>query len=206
MARILIVDDDPHIAESLRERFSARGFYTGVAVDGVEALEQVREQKPDIVLLDLQMPKMDGFGVLEKFREEGIDCTVIVITAFGNVEKAVEAMKAGAYDFLQKPFEPSLLEETVRRALERQKMKRAIDNALASRPYSDEVTAVLQSLMARTDTAGHPLLEPHDAVENAAVVVITADRGLCGSFNNGLLRKLDSKLGYTPYRVFGNVF
>ncbi len=127
MARILIVDDDPHIAESLRERFSARGFYTGVAVDGVEALEQVREQKPDIVLLDLQMPKMDGFGVLEKFREEGIDCTVIVITAFGNVEKAVEAMKAGAYDFLQKPFEPSLLEETVRRALERQKMKRAID-------------------------------------------------------------------------------
>jgi len=74
------------------------------------------------------------------------------------------------------------------------KMKRAIDNALASRPYSDGVTAVLQSLMARTDTAGHPLLEPHDAVENAAVVVITADRGLCGSFNNGLLRKLDSWL------------
>ncbi len=127
MARILIVDDDPHIAESLRDRFSARGFYTGIASNGREALDQIRDQDPDVILLDLQMPEMDGFGVLEKLREEKIESTVIVITAFGNVEKAVEAMKAGAYDFLQKPFEPSLLEETVRRALERQKMKRAID-------------------------------------------------------------------------------
>ncbi len=71
------------------------------------------------------------------------------------------------------------------------KMKRAIDAALASRPYSDEVTAVLQSLMARTDTAGHKLLEPHDDVRKVAIVMITADRGLCGSFNNGLLRQFD---------------
>jgi len=126
MPRILIVDDDTHIAESLRERFAAKGFYTGIASDGLEALEQIRENDPDIVLLDLQMPKMDGFGVLAKLQEEGIDSTVIVITAFGNIEKAVDAMKAGAYDFIQKPFEPALLDETVRRALERQKMKRAL--------------------------------------------------------------------------------
>ena len=93
MPRILIVDDDTHIAESLQERFSARGFYTGMASNGVEALQQIRQDDPDIVLLDLQMPEMDGFGVLKTLREEEIEATVIVITAFGNVEKAVEAMK-----------------------------------------------------------------------------------------------------------------
>lgn len=71
------------------------------------------------------------------------------------------------------------------------KMKRAIDNALASRPYSDEVTAVLQSLMARVDTAGHELLEAHDEVKNVAIVVISADRGLCAGFNNGMFRMMD---------------
>jgi len=71
------------------------------------------------------------------------------------------------------------------------KMKRAIDNALASRPYSNEVTAVLQSLMARVDTAGHELLEAHDEVKNVAIVIISADRGLCAGFNNGMFRTMD---------------
>jgi F-type H+-transporting ATPase subunit gamma len=74
------------------------------------------------------------------------------------------------------------------------KMKRAVDAALESRPYSDEVTAVLQSLMARMDTAGHPLLTPHEDVKKVAVVVITADRGLCGGFNNALLRTVSNFL------------
>lgn len=74
------------------------------------------------------------------------------------------------------------------------KMKRAVDAALESRPYSDEVTAVLQSLMARMDTGGHPLLTPHEEVNKVAVVVISADRGLCGGFNNGLLRAVTNFL------------
>jgi F-type H+-transporting ATPase subunit gamma len=69
------------------------------------------------------------------------------------------------------------------------KMKRAIDSALASRPYSDEVTSVLQSLMARIDQVDHPLLQAHDEVAQVAVIVMTSDRGLCGGFNNALLRK-----------------
>jgi F-type H+-transporting ATPase subunit gamma len=74
------------------------------------------------------------------------------------------------------------------------KMKRAVDAALESRPYSDEVTAVLQSLMARMDTTGHALLTPHEEVNKVAVVVISADRGLCGGFNNGLLRAVQNFL------------
>ncbi len=69
------------------------------------------------------------------------------------------------------------------------KMKRAIDSALASRPYSDEVTSVLQSLMARIDQVDNPLLQPHEEVNRIAVIVMTSDRGLCGGFNNALLRK-----------------
>ena len=69
------------------------------------------------------------------------------------------------------------------------KMKRAIDAALASRPYSDEVTAVLQSLMARIDQVDNPLLQAHDEVSKVAVIVMTSDRGLCGGFNNALVRK-----------------
>jgi F-type H+-transporting ATPase subunit gamma len=93
------------------------------------------------------------------------------------------------------------------------KMKRAIENALASRPYSDEVTAVLQSLMARVDSAGHDLLAAHDEVKTVAIVVVSADRGLCGGFNNGLFRTmerwLDDKKAASPmfgeadYLVYG---
>ncbi len=75
------------------------------------------------------------------------------------------------------------------------KMKRSIDAALASRPYSDEVTAVLKSLMARVDTDGHPLLKSRDVVHKVAIVVVTSDRGLCGGFNNGLLRKVNNWIG-----------
>lgn len=74
------------------------------------------------------------------------------------------------------------------------KMRKAIERALASRPYSDEVTGVLLSLLARQDDSLHPLLVPHASVQHVAVVLITADRGLCGSFNNGLLRRLDAFL------------
>jgi F-type H+-transporting ATPase subunit gamma len=88
------------------------------------------------------------------------------------------------------------------------KMKRAIDAALASRPYSDEVTAVLQSLMARIDQVDNPLLKAHDEVRNIAVIVMTSDRGLCGGFNNALIRKTsrwieanDSEPGFADLEV-----
>ncbi len=74
------------------------------------------------------------------------------------------------------------------------KMKRAVDAAVQSRPYSDEVTAVLTSLMARLGSSDHPLLAPHDEVKNAVIIVLSSDRGLCGGFNSQLLRKVDGWL------------
>ena len=126
MARILIVDDDPHIRQALVDRFAARKFEVSHAGSGREAFAKIVREQPDVVLLDLQLPEGDGLSVLRRLREEGVEATVVVITAFGSVDKAVQAMKEGAYDFVQKPFEPSLIEETVRRALERTSLKRTV--------------------------------------------------------------------------------
>ncbi|MCC6739109.1 MAG: sigma-54-dependent Fis family transcriptional regulator [Planctomycetia bacterium] len=119
MPTLLIVDDDANIRESLRDRFAARGHDVSTAVDGKDALVKIRRDRPDLVLLDLQMPELDGIGVLPKLQQDGIDVTVVVITAFGTVDRAVPAMTNGAYAFIPKPFEPALVEETVKRALER---------------------------------------------------------------------------------------
>jgi DNA-binding NtrC family response regulator len=116
--RLLIVDDDRAIRESLAERFGGRDWAVTTAASGEQALERAR-RGVDLVLLDLMLPKGDGLWVLERLREEELTPTVIVITAHGSLEKAVEAMRAGAYDFLQKPFEAGILEETLRRARER---------------------------------------------------------------------------------------
>src|ERR1700686_1456338 len=111
MPRILVVDDDAHIRQALVDRFAARKFDVVSAATGRAALAKICRERPDVVLLDLQLPEGDGFWVLKQLREEQIDATVVVITAFGTVDKAVQAMKEGAYDFIQKPFEPSLVEE-----------------------------------------------------------------------------------------------
>ncbi len=124
MPRILVVDDDAHIAQALSERFAARGFAVSRAASGREAFAKIAREHPDVALLDLQLPEGDGFWVLRRLKEEGIEATVVVITAFGTVDRAVQAIKEGAYDFIQKPFEPALVEETVRRALERSSLRR----------------------------------------------------------------------------------
>jgi DNA-binding NtrC family response regulator len=119
--RVLVADDDRGINAALAERLRARGYGVSQAYSGREALELARRERPDVVLLDVQMPEGDGFDVLDGLDGDG---TVVMITAYGTVERAVAAMKKGAYDFIQKPFEPSLVEETVRRAAERSALRR----------------------------------------------------------------------------------
>jgi len=131
MARILVVDDDAHIRQALVDRFVARKFDVSSAASGKDALSKITREHPDVVLLDLQLPEGDGFWVLKQLKDEGIEATVVVITAYGTVDRAVQAMKEGAYDFIQKPFEPALVEETVRRALERTSLRRTLRAQMA---------------------------------------------------------------------------
>ncbi len=120
-ARILVVDDDPAIRKIVRDRFAAKGHELAVAASGDEAIQQVEEFDPQLMILDLRMPGMDGFDVLSKLVGRGRP-DVVVITAHGSIESAVRAIQLGAVDFIPKPFETVHLEHVVERILERSRL------------------------------------------------------------------------------------
>jgi DNA-binding NtrC family response regulator len=124
MATIVVADDDRAIRKIVRDRLTAAGHTVETAEDGAAALALIEGVEPDLVLLDLQMPQVDGFGVLEKLDKHGGAPLVIVITAHGSIEAAVRAMRAGAHDFLAKPFDAAHLEHIVGKALDTERMRR----------------------------------------------------------------------------------
>ncbi len=121
MSRIVIADDDPSIGRILRDRLKQLGHDVEQAADGVEALRLA--DNADLILLDLEMPRLDGFAVLESLQGQPGAPLVIVITAYGDMAKAVRAMRAGAYDFIAKPFDAATIQLVVRRALETRGLK-----------------------------------------------------------------------------------
>src|SRR5580765_2854022 len=103
--RVLIVEDDPAARSGLEQLVKNWGFIAESAVDGQDALEKVTTFRPAIVISDLVMPRMDGLALLRALQQQGADVTVLLLTAQGTVETAVEAMKEGAYDYLTKPID-----------------------------------------------------------------------------------------------------
>jgi DNA-binding NtrC family response regulator len=102
---VLLVDDEKDFVEMLSQRLVARGLSVLTAPDGVEALVQVRENNPDVVVLDVLMPGKGGIEVLQKIKQERPLVEVILLTGHGTVEAAVAGMRAGAYDYILKPAE-----------------------------------------------------------------------------------------------------
>jgi len=120
--KLLVVDDDPDIREILKDRLESLGYAVVTAENGQEALEKSVKEEPDLMFLDLQLPQINGMQVLKRVRDNP-DLTVIIITAFGTIEKAVEAMKEGAFDFITKPFSPDHLDLVIKKALECRALK-----------------------------------------------------------------------------------
>jgi len=116
-ARILVVDDEEKMRRVLAMALQPLGYEVAVAGDGKQALAQFDDAPFDLVLTDLKMPRCDGIGLLRGLRERGEDVPVIVLTAHGSVESAVEAMKLGAVDYILRPFEMETVELAVTRAL-----------------------------------------------------------------------------------------
>jgi DNA-binding NtrC family response regulator len=116
---ILIVDDEKNIRLTLAQALEALALEADTAVNGEEALVKLRARHFDLILLDLKMPGMNGMEVLRRVREARPDIKVIIITAHGTIESAIEAMKLGAVDFIQKPFAPKEIRELVTRVLDR---------------------------------------------------------------------------------------
>ena len=118
--RILVVDDEEDVREILKDRLQMYGYEVSTAADGVKALEKVEELSPELVLLDIRLPKLDGMEVLSRMRSKHPETLVIIITAYMTIQRAVEAIiNQGAYDFIEKPFDPDLIRIKVDKALER---------------------------------------------------------------------------------------
>ena len=124
--RILIVDDEPFNLELLAQELRDLGYDVERARDGVEALARAESYRPDLVLLDYMMPGMNGLEVLQEIRKGESDVPVVMITAHGSIDIAVQAMKLGAQDFIPKPFEPDHIALIVRKALEHGRLTREV--------------------------------------------------------------------------------
>ncbi|MBI5487690.1 MAG: sigma-54-dependent Fis family transcriptional regulator [Deltaproteobacteria bacterium] len=153
MARILVVDDEPNVRKMLRALLSSHGFEIDEAADGEAALARAREEPPDFVLADVRMPKMDGITLSREIAALDLPTTVIVMSAYGTVETAIEAMRAGAYDYIMKPFRTDEVLLTLRKAEEREQLRRE-NRELRRRVSSQAVEPPIEfsGLLARSAT------------------------------------------------------
>ena len=119
-----MVDDEENLRVVLRTLLRRHGYEVETASSGEEALGLVDAFGPDVVLTDVRMPKMGGLDLLSTLKAKGNDATVIVMSAYGNMDLALDAMKAGAYDYVQKPFKPDEVVLALRKAEERELLRR----------------------------------------------------------------------------------
>jgi len=124
--KILVIDDDAGLRKSLTLILTDAGYEVVLAEDGEAGLATALEQRPHLILCDVRMPRLGGIEFLERYREAGGDALVLVMTAYGGLDLAVEAMKRGAYDYLPKPFGADEVVLTVRKAEEREHLKREV--------------------------------------------------------------------------------
>ncbi len=128
MPKILIVDDETGMRKSLSILLRREGYDTAEARSGPEALQQVEDDPPDVVITDVRMNVMSGIDLLRELKERQPECEVILMTAYGTVEAAVEAMKLGAFDFVTKPFQNEEIVIRVRNALDKGALRRRLRN------------------------------------------------------------------------------
>jgi len=119
MSRILVIDDEQSIRNSLKEVLEYEKYEVDLATEGREGLEMFEKNQYDVVLCDIKMPRMDGIEVLEEIFEQTIDIPIIMISGHGNIDTAVESLKKGAYDFIEKPLDLNRLLITIKNALEK---------------------------------------------------------------------------------------
>ena len=171
--RILVVDDDESLRRVTQVQLEAEGYTVAIAADGEQALAALDKSPQDLVITDLMMPGMSGIDLLRRIRELYPEVTVILVTAFGSVESAVEAMKLGAYDYITKPVNPDALRLTVRRALEHiglQEEVRALRRTLDQKYGFESVIGRSAPLLYVLETAAR-------AAQSEATVLIRGETG-----------------------------
>jgi len=165
MAKILVVEDKASMAQMLKESLELEGYEVIIASDGAEGIKKIKERNADLVLTDLKLPKKDGIQVLKASRNESPLTPVIVMTAYGSIETAVNAMKLGAYDFITKPLDIDHLNLLIDRALKNQKIvaenlllkdvladRTGIPNIIGTSPKMREVADNIQKVASARTT------------------------------------------------------
>ena len=170
-SRILVVDDDPDIRELLSDRLQLMRLDVSCAGDGEDALAILRQEAPSLTLLDLQLPRVSGMEVLRTIQRERIETTVIVITAWGTPERAVEAMRAGAYDFIPKPLDPAHLEVVINKALERDSLREE------NRLLHGELDSLDRPLIGESPVIQDLLRTAQQAADSNATILLRGESG-----------------------------
>jgi two-component system sensor histidine kinase/response regulator len=183
---ILIIDDEEAMRDSCSMILTKDGFRAETAENGKIGLEKARELKPALALIDLKMPGLSGFEVLEKLRDIDPQITPIVITGYATVESAVEAMKKGAYDFLPKPFTPDELRIIIGRALERRKLAQEAENLRREKKLMEENFITMVS---------HQLRSPLVAIQQYFEVILAGMAGRVEDAQKEMIVRAKERLG-----------
>jgi two-component system, NtrC family, response regulator AtoC len=171
--KILIVDDEPNMLHMLSALLTQDGFETHCAQTAQKALELAENQLFDFILSDIRMPGMDGIQLLEHLRNKGIEVIVILMSAYGSIELALEALRKGAYDYISKPFKTDEVVLTLRKAAERERLRREVvrlKRRLVRYEGSPEIVFKSAAMEAVLRTA-------HQAAQFDASVLITGESG-----------------------------
>ncbi len=170
--QILIVDDEPNLRRVLAAQLSRDGYDVHTAEDGVQALEMLGEHHIDMMITDLRMPRMDGMSLLRKALELDPELPVVMITAHGTVDNAVEALKTGAFDYITKPFDQVEVRTIVRKALR----TRDLSATEATRP-SEALAGSRYGIIGKS-AAIQPLYAILDRVaDTPTTVLVTGESG-----------------------------
>jgi len=174
--RLLIVDDEENMRHMLQVMLRKAGYVVQTAADGVEALEQIAKQDFDFVLCDLRMPNMDGMTFLEESRQTHPDQTVIMMSAYGTIDTALEAMMIGAYDYVSKPFKQDEVLLTLKKAEERERLKRE-NVELQNRLRKIEQKYSFGNIIARSEAMAHVFELVEKVAKHKTTVLITGESG-----------------------------
>jgi two-component system, NtrC family, response regulator AtoC len=169
--RVLIVDDDPASRRLLEVRLRPLECDVATAGNGEQALTAIRRDVPDLMLLDLQMPKVGGLEVLRALRKEQINVPVIVITAHGSIETAVEAMREGAYDFITKPLDANHFDIVVRKLLEREGLKKELEL------FSEDADKRYRLVVGKSNKMNEAVETAKKAATSKATVLLLGESG-----------------------------
>lgn len=194
--RILVVDDEEAIRKLLQVRFTREGWKVQVAEDGRKALEAAKTFDPEVVVTDIKMPGLDGFQLIDEFRKQGYECPIVVVTGHGEKECAIEAIHRGAFDYLEKPFDTDEIAVVVRRAAEREALRRDNRRLVSELKKSLEVkTELLDRVTAEVVGNEQILVGKSEHVENLKTMARTVAENFSGDHDPVVLITGESGVG-----------